>query len=389
MKNIFEQENYKIWNTPILSKENFSALSKNDQLIYFITFGTMAPNTHNAQPWAFSFSPQEYSITVFLNRKRVLPASDKDGRQSIISIGAAIENILQTASFFQKVGTVQILLQQKQDCVPLSEKDEKIFVPVAKITFSESASSKSLFPHIPKRKVTRADYDREKIIDPEILEEIKACVESPLIQLHLVQDAVRRQTMAEFQGQADSYVINSKKFSRELGDWLLPNDTLSPVGMPGIGFGMREEQAVRIHKGLTGVTRLEPEDGLKFALAGKTAMEKSPFLGFLTANSDDPECWIEAGKTLERIFLTCTAHEICTAVHAGIVEVALINRIFSATLGTTNRMVAIFRLGYVKDVRDLERPHSPRLSLEQVLLNEKKESGIPFSQISSQQKFSY
>lgn len=389
MKNIFEQENYKIWTTPILEKEKFFNLTKSEQLLYFITFGVMAPNTHNAQPWAFSFSEHEYSLFVFLNRKRVLPASDKDGRQSIISIGAAIENIAQTAAFFHKKARVQILLNQKEDCIPLKESGEKIYIPVAKITFSDEEVPGSLFLSIRDRKVIRTDYDREKMIEPEILEKIKTCPDSPLIELHLVHDAIRRQAMAEFQGQADSYVINSKKFSRELGDWLLPNDTLSPVGMPGIGFGLREEQAIRMHKGLTGVTKLEPEDGLKFALSGKNAMEKSPFLGFLTGNSDDLNSWIETGRTLERIFLTCTAHGISTAVHAGIVEVPLINRIFSATLGTTKRILAIFRFGYVKDMRDLERPHSPRLSVQEVLLSEKKEPGIPVTQNASQQTFFY
>lgn len=368
METLFVGDNYAIWNTPLLTHDEFVVLSLFDQLKYFVTFGTMAPNTHNAQPWAFVISSEEYSITVCINRERVLPASDKDGRQSLVSLGAAIENIVTCAAAVGKQCELKMVNNEKNVYRPLKDVDTQKITPVAILHFFDtSPSDDRLFQAIPKRKVVRADYDREKIIDPHIIEEIQKSVSTPEIELHLVGDPLRRQAMAEFQGQADSYVINSKTFSRELGDWLLPNDTPAALGMPGAGFGLQADQAVRMHRALRGEEKLQPEDGLKFALAGKFGMEKSPFIGFLTAAEDSPALWIEAGKTLERIFLICTSYGICTAVHAGVVEVALINRIFAATLGTTKRITAVFRMGYIKDVKDLERPHAPRLPVEEVI----------------------
>lgn len=368
MSSVLNGKNYEIWNTEIVTPEKFLSLSPFEQLSYFVTFGTLAPNTHNAQPWAFALSPDDYSITVYVNRERVLPASDKDGRQSLVSIGAAIENISQTAAFYKKKSEVEFLLYSSTECKPLKNADDKKMVPVARVTFTDS-DSPSLLLSIPKRKVVRADYDREKVIDQKILDEIQNSVHDEKIQLHLVGDPIRRQAMAEFQGQADSYVINSKTFSRELGDWLLPNTTESALGMPGAGFGLQDDQALRMHRALSGEEKLQPEDGLKFALAGKLGMEKSPFIGFLTAEGDTPECWVGAGRSLQRIFLICTSHDICTAVHAGIVEVALINRIFAATLGTSKRITAVFRMGYIKDAKDLERPHAPRLPICEVIID--------------------
>ncbi len=164
-------------------------------------------------------------------------------------------------------------------------------------------------------------------------------------------------------------MINSKKFSRELGEWLLPNDTDSPVGMPGAGFGLQDAQATRLHEALLGKRDMEPEDGLRFSLAGKHGMEKSPCIAFLTVEKDDPAHWLETGKTMETMFLTFAAAGIQTAVHAGVVEVALINRMFAASLGTTRRISALFRAGYIKNKKDLERPHAPRLPVSNIILS--------------------
>lgn len=369
MSHTFDAKNYSVWNTRLLSYENFLELSKFEQLKYFVTLGCLAPNTHNAQPWAFSIDESEYSLTVFLDRSRVLPASDKDGRQSLVSIGAAIENIVVASAACGKRCIVKKIENEKKLLSPFLNEGEQKYVFVAALNFETcKPAHQNLYASILKRKVLRADYDREKVIDENILQKIREAVTDSGIELHLVGDAIRRQAMAEFQGQADSYVINSKKFSRELGDWLLPNDTSSPLGMPGIGFGLQDDQALRLHRALRGEEPLQPEDGLKFALGGKLAMEKSPFIGFLTAEKDEPLYWIEAGRTLERIFLTCASFDICTAVHAGIVEVTLISRIFAATLGTSKKITAVFRFGFVKDSKDLERPHSPRLPIEDVIL---------------------
>ena len=63
---------------------------------------------------------------------------------------------------------------------------------------------------------------------------------------------------------------------------------------------------------------------------------------------------------------------ISYAVHAAIVEVRLVNRIFAATLGTFKPLATVFRMGYVKDLEIKEsRPHSPRLPIASVLLSEK------------------
>ena len=200
---------------------------------------------------------------------------------------------------------------------------------------------------------------------------IQDLADKNITELHPITDSIRRLTIAEFQAQADAYVINSPKFSRELGDWLLPNNDGGYLGMTGITFGLQDDEALRLHNGLSGKSSLQPEDGLKFAAGGKIFIEKSPLIGIITTKKDDVENWVMAGKLFEKIFLELTTKGIQIAVHAGITEVPLVKKIFGITIGTTRHITVLFRAGYIKKPEDLLRPYSSRLPLEQVVVTDR------------------
>ena len=71
---------------------------------------------------------------------------------------------------------------------------------------------------------------------------------------------------------------------------------------------------------------------------------------------------------MEKIFLLLTANDIYYAVHAGIVEVSLINKLFAMTLKTTERITTLFRVGYLNNPEDATRGHAPRLPIDQVII---------------------
>ncbi len=346
-----------------------------ERLSYLCALGHLAPSTHNVQPWRFFIDPGEQTITLCVDTAAILPASDASGRQTVISLGCCLENIASAANYY---GWQHTLTYSLPSAAELASSTRKKLIPIAALHLedkipapTERPSNSPLINNILDRKVIRAEFSNQKNIPPDVMNKLTHLNTDTSLTFHLVTDYARKLTVAEFQGQADGYVINSPKFSRELGDWLLPNDTKSYVGMPGIGFGLTDIQALRLHQGLSGVSTLEPEDGLRFATASKIGIEKAPLLGFITATSDTPESWLATGRLLEKIFLLLTEERISFAVHAGITEVPLIKKIFGLTLGTLQPITALFRAGYVKNEADLERPHSPRLPLNEVLLSEK------------------
>lgn len=362
--------NYTVWETTPLKIDEFKKLLPKEQLKYLCLMAHLAPSSHNTQPWRFEIKPDQLEVDISIIKEFILPASDVNGRQTVISVGCALANLKTAANYLGYKIETTLLNNDKQ--IFKSTDDNSGLIPLLKIKMELDTPNENLadvYQSIFNRKVTRAEYLESSEIPPNLLGEIDA-LNNDQIKIHLVSDRLRRLTISEFQGQADNFVINSKKFSRELGEWLLPNDSASFVGMPGIGFGLGDDEAKRLHSGLIGEIPLNPADGLKFSTGGKIGIEKSPTICFLTATDDNVENWIAAGEIVEMIFLKLTAHGIMFTMHAGITEVSLINKLFSMSfLGTSRRILSLFRMGYIKRNEDAQRPHSPRWPLEKVIIN--------------------
>ncbi len=366
-------KNLSAWKIDLLSPEEFSYLPPQKRCVYLCSLAHLAPSTHNTQPWRFHIAADHKSIDVFLDQQFILPASDVVGRQAIISLGCAVENFVTAANYYGNTCTVR-RIWTGEPMVP-GGTAERRFAPIITLTLADGVPNRTLGPlvqSITKRQVTRAEFKPDEPLLPEVIEQLiaAAMTEGEEVKLHLVTDKIRRLSIAEFQGQADNYVINSLKFSRELGNWLLPNATTSYIGMPGNGFGLTDEEAERLHAGLVGTGPLQPEDGLRFSLGGKIGLEKSPLIAFITAKEDTLPYWLATGRLLEKILLILTRHQVQFALHAGIVEVPLIKKIFGLSLGTLRPITTLFRAGYSKNKSDALCPHSPRLPITKILLSD-------------------
>ncbi len=365
-----------LWNTKLPSLEEFTALSWNLRLKILALLGHLAPSSHNTQPWKFYCDEKTQTISVVLDRHLVLLESDPTGRQAVISIGCAIENIVRAGEVCGLESTIKYFRVTGEQVTPLlDEVADDALVTLAEISFNKGRVNDhqaDILKVMQKRMTMRAEFDPDKEIPPSILRQLTLDASKFGVTLHVVEDKTTKLTLSEFQAQADGYALNSPLFARELGEWLLPNETENMLGMPGNTFGLDDIQAKRIHEGLVGKIPLEPEDMLRFALGGKVGFEKSPAVLFITAPHDDISGWIATGRAMERIFLTLEGSNISYAVHAGIVEVRLVKRIFASTLGIADSLTTVFRIGYLKDEQvKMERPHSPRQPMEAILLNEK------------------
>jgi hypothetical protein len=264
--------------------------------------------------------------------------------------------------------TIQEHILELSSITPTSTSPD-IMTRVATITFSSAAATPhnhSLIASLYARKTNRAEYDISQPVNQATIDEIRQIPPPPNTHVHLITDSVYRSHVAELQGQADAFVLNSPNFSRELGDWLLPNTTTADRGMPGFVFGFQNDQAQRLHTGLCQQGPLQPEDRLRMALGGKISLEKSPLIGFITVDLNTPPSWLHAGRYLEHILLILTRAGLSTALLAGICEVPLLQRIFQAHAQFKGTAVIIFRTGQAFRATDLDRPPSPRAPLHSV-----------------------
>lgn len=365
--------NYELWEKHLPTTDEFLKLTLSQKLETLAWLAHLAPSSHNTQPWRFFCDENTFSITVALSKSSILPGSDVVGRQAVISIGCAIENIDTAARAYGLTTRFEFKTVDKGSLCPQGNPaiGAEIIAIVTLFFFNTTPTieQQRILPFIMSRRTMRAEYDPTLQVPQSTLDKLTTSINDDLISIYLVKDIIRKLSISEFQSQADGYVLNSPLFSKELGNWLLPNDSDSPIGMPGNTFGLDDLQAERIHNGLLGKIPLEPEDMLRFSLGGKIGFEKSPVIAFLTTKNDNVKGWIATGRAMQRAFLILEQEGISYAVHAAIVEVRLVNRIFATTLGTLAPLAAVFRIGYVKDTVTKEgRPHSPRMPLKNILL---------------------
>src|SRR6187431_2859738 len=99
------QRAFESWNLPLLELEQFCELDTDrqypvspGQARYLLGFSLLAPSSHNTVPQAYRLDLQHSRIELWLQRGRVLPASDPTGQQALISLGCAAENLVLAAA---------------------------------------------------------------------------------------------------------------------------------------------------------------------------------------------------------------------------------------------------------------------------------------------------
>lgn len=365
-------DNYSLWNAPRYTAGAFAKLSPYAQLEYFCLLAHLAPSSHNTQPWRFKIDVKKYGIEVLVDRTAILPESDPTGRQALISMGCCIGNITEGARCYSLVPRVSYTAVKSVDVLPLANaKAKNRYTRLATITFvpgkvaTPGAVLKALF----SRKVVRAEFDTVKKVSHTLLQKAVRAGAGEGIRTLFLDKAPDRLKVSELQQQADGFVANSPKFAKELGAWILPNDTTSYVGMPGSNMGLTQEGSARLHLGLLGKIKLKPEDMLKFSLGTKFLIERSAVLGFLFGKTDTPINWLKTGMLATKQFLLFEMNNVSVSIHAGLTEVGLVHDIFTNTFSQAGKLLMVYRIGYVKRKEDLLRPHSPRLPMEQIIIH--------------------
>lgn len=369
------------WRIKVLSTEEFELLKKDaqtlsqEQLLYFASFGILAPTSHNSVPERFKIIPEKTCIELWLDRTYVLPASDPSGKQAVISLGCVVKNIEIAADYYGYDSQLHVN-EVPQSQITYTQSPSEQFVHVATITFLKRQSelaNKKLLHTILKKKVIRAQYDESVVLPEHIIGEMKKTVENyASLKLALITDKTVMHSIAKYQEDADRTVFEDNDFTLELGSYLLENDdNEKPMGMRGREFGLEDSYAKRIHKGLLHEQPLLPDEIAGFARAGKVSIESSSAVAILTAADDYIPSLIDVGRAYQELVLLLCEQGFHHSVFAGIIEVEWIRSIVATTvLNTNNVLLMLFRVGKPKREKDYHRSRSARPMIYDVLLEE-------------------
>jgi len=363
------------WRLRSLTPVEFRGLSvdwlSRKQLAYLAWCGLLAPTSHNTVPQWFELLPEMKAIRVWLDRSRVLPASDPSGRQATISIGCAVGNIALASLCLGLDVDVELANTPLSLTGPLSN-SERRHVPLMMLRFREGTKLANPIDWIDlmrRRKMVRAEYDQSFQLNNSLAEQLQKVVGGRKgLQLHIITDPSALIALGKLQELADNTVINRVSFARELGDWLLENDDQSTIGMRGREFGLSDDAARRFHRGFKGEIPLFPDETAALAKTGNIGIRTSSAVGIVTVAQDDLEHRLAAGWAFEEVSLRLLCEQFVVSVHAGTIEVEASNLALKGHLRTRNRPVMLFRIGKPRRQEDGLRPHSsrPRLSAQTI-----------------------
>jgi hypothetical protein len=85
---------------PLIKKDTELDFDISNELREVLYYASLAPNGHNTQMWKVGISENGGTLKIFIDSSRLLPVVDPNGRESLISAGAFIENMRQALSAY-------------------------------------------------------------------------------------------------------------------------------------------------------------------------------------------------------------------------------------------------------------------------------------------------
>ncbi len=290
-----------------------------------------APSVANSQPWWFGSGDGE--LSVHADAERRLPVADPDGREMMISCGAAVFTARVALRYLGLVPQVRLL------------PDPDLPNLVARITKGEPAPpveyERQLFAEIPRRRAHRGGFDARPL--PEgLMSVLRDEAAREQATLRVMSDDRQVGALAAIVEAADFALRLDNARSAEQAKWAPPPGSRRRDGVPATAYPAVAEQT-------------EPSfpsrdfahgHGWGLPLAGQGAVPRSAGTAcVLTTAADDPEDWVRAGQALQRVMLLASSCGVSTALHSQPLEIATLREFIRVQLcdGACPQMV--LRLG--------------------------------------------
>lgn len=308
-----------------------------------VELATRAPSIHNTQPWRWLWKGN--ALELHADRTRQLTAADPDGRDLVISCGAALHHAEVAANHLGWATTVS----------PFPDPGSPDLL--GRLTFSRTAPSRHASEAV--EAIERRCTDRRRFtswpVPDERLTHLAAAASSR---------GARALPLADVSERFRAELLINRAIDRQSADaavtaeqaWWVDHGTSD--GIPSKVLPAPSEQEIRrpsrFTTGLlddTGGREIEGSDGLivMYGLA-----------------DDEPE-WLTAGEGLSAMWLTATVDGLSLVPLSQVVEVQETREAFQLeVLGGLARLLIVVRVGW-QPISRSQLPRTPRRPVDEVL----------------------
>jgi hypothetical protein len=333
-----------------------STLKPDEEAILFLA--SLAPSGHNTQPWFVQYL-EPYHWIIGNDRTKWLPAVDPTQRETMLSIGAFIQNLEYAAGNFGYVCDWTLLATTNQDDRVMEVKLRK--APSAKKF--DAAKIKS-------RRTVRSGF----LSDLLTSEDVKNLVDSEPELIHYLpatskeSQFINQQTIEANRLQADR-----DPAQQELADWIRFSSRDAAKYRDGLTTASMEIEGasgwvVRNFYGRDSV--MKPD----FRSRGidKIRQEVSASAGWIliTSKENSVTALLETGRRMQRLFLKVREKGIAIHPMTQILEEASTQKILNQSIGISEPIQFILRTGYVKNYLPPVSLRRPVDKLIRTVLNE-------------------
>jgi hypothetical protein len=327
-----------------------SILKPDEQAILYLA--SLAPSGHNTQPWFVQYV-EPYHWIIGNDRTKWLPAVDPTQRETMLSIGAFIQNLEYAAGDLGYIGDWTLLAATNQD-------DR-----VMEVKLSKAASAKAFdTAKIKNRRTIRSRFLGE-VLKPEDIQDLVDFEPELIHYLPATSKAsefINQQTIEANRLQADR-----DPAQQELADWIRfssldaakHRDGLTTAGMEiegAAGWVVRNfydrDSVMKPDFRSRGIDQIKQEVAISAGWILITSKENS-----VTA-------LLETGRRMQRLFLKVREKGIAIHPMTQILEEASTQKILNQSIDIRDPIQFILRTGYVKDYPP---PVSLRRSVEKFM----------------------
>jgi hypothetical protein len=327
-----------------------AAAASPEEIARFVTgAGAQAPSVHNTQPWRFYQGDNEISIAA--DNGRQLLVADPEGREMMISCGAALFNVRVALRYLGFVPETRVL------------PDPELPNLIARVTWDQQVPAieyeKRLFAEIARRRTHRGGFDPAPL-PAALLDALpsEATREQATLTLVTGNQHLTSAIAAVVEAGDCALRLNVAR-AKEEAHWAPAPGSGRRDGVPPTAYPAQPE-----HTRPDFASRdFAHGHGWGLPPSSETpAVRSAGLIGLLTTSVDQPSDWVHAGQALQRVLLTASSCHVAAALHSQPLEMPLLREFIRVHLAGNAYPQMVLRLG----VTD-QKGTSVRLPVEEIL----------------------
>jgi hypothetical protein len=311
------------------------SLQKDEREILYLA--SLAPSGHNTQPWLVKYI-EPYHWIIGNDKTKWLSAIDPTQRETILSIGAFLQNIEYAADHFGYSCQFTLLATNNQD--------ENI--AAVKLTRSINATIYDI-QKLKYRRTVRSNYLSAALKSEDVA--YLTNQETDLIH-YMPNGSKEHHWLNEQTIEANRVQAYRDDAEKELADWIRFSSKEAKTHSDGLTTASMEIEGIKAWYLRNFYNKADVmKNGFREKSIASVIQQTAKSGGWMliTSNDNSVETLLETGKRCQRLLLKIRERNIAIHPMTQILEEATIAQTLPSSIGITDQVQFILRIGYIKN----------------------------------------